>query len=44
MQAASNLVVVLYVLVVLAVALAIGSFVVGFWTNYYGKMFDELGV
>jgi len=44
MQAANNLVVVLYVLAILGVAIRIAFFVIGFWMNFYGAMFDDLGV
>ncbi len=44
MQAANNLVVVLYVLVILAVAIRVAFFVIGFWVNFYGTMLDDLGV
>jgi len=44
MQASKNLVVVVGVLVYLAVAAAIGSFVIRFWMGYFGGMLGELGV
>jgi type IV pilus assembly protein PilC len=44
MQASKNLVVVVGVLVLLSVAIVIGSFVIRFWMGYFGGMLDELGV
>lgn len=43
-QAAQNVIVVLGVLVLVAVAIGIGFFVISFWTNYYGALLDDLGV
>ncbi len=44
MQAAKNLVVVMGILLLLAAAIAIGIFVIIFWTRYYGAVFEELGI
>jgi len=44
MQAAKNLVVVVGVLIYLAVAAAIGSFVIRFWVGYFNNLLGDLGV
>ena len=43
-QAARNLVLVFGILVFFVAAALVGVFVVRFWVNYYGAMFDELGI
>lgn len=43
-QAAKNLIVVMGIMLLLAAGIAIGIFVVSFWTNYYEAVFEDLGI
>jgi len=44
MQAAKNLVVVMGIMLLLAAGIAIGIYVVSFWTNYYENVLGDLGI